>query len=44
MDVLGQYGLVTTYILILSLIANWGNYVHIIEFNQRTISPKFLGF
>ncbi|WGE75467.1 oligosaccharide flippase family protein [Actinobacillus equuli] len=43
-DVLGQYGLVTTYILILSLIANWGNYVHIIEFNQRTISPKFLGF
>ncbi|WP_150539263.1 oligosaccharide flippase family protein [Actinobacillus vicugnae] len=43
-DVLGQYGLVTTYILILSLIANWGNYVHIIEFNQRTVAPKFLGF
>lgn len=43
-DVLGQYGLVTTYILILSLLANWGNYVHIIEFNQRTIHPQFLGF
>ncbi|MDG4951640.1 oligosaccharide flippase family protein [Actinobacillus equuli subsp. equuli] len=43
-DILGQYGLVTTYILILSLVANWGNYVHIIEFNQRTIHPQFLGF
>ncbi|WP_411687230.1 lipopolysaccharide biosynthesis protein [Acinetobacter indicus] len=44
LEVLGEYGLLLSYILIFSIIATWGSNIYVIEYQQKKIDKKYFYF